>query len=124
MWNGRSVAVLVSACIVGVMCGGASVWATIDNLKAFKQAYPGKDAKAYSCKVCHLGALGKATDQNAYGRSLKQLPSPANPKKLTIDDFKAAESVDADGDGVTNGAELQAGTDPANPDSKPAGGQQ
>ena len=33
-------------------------WATIDNFKSYKTAYPGKEPKAYSCKVCHTGTSG------------------------------------------------------------------
>jgi len=33
--------------------GGRPAGATLDNLKSYKAAYPGKDTKAYSCKVRH-----------------------------------------------------------------------
>jgi hypothetical protein len=108
--------------MVVVAVGSIDAWATMDNLKSFKQAYPGKDAKAYSCKVCHQGALGKTTDLNAYGLELQKLQVPANSKKLTVDDYKVAEAGDADADGASNGAELQAGTSPADPASTPAVG--
>ena len=54
-----------------VLVRASSAEATIDNLKSFKQAYPGKEPKAYTCKVCHEGAMGKATDLNLYGQALK-----------------------------------------------------
>jgi len=104
-----------------------TAWATIDNLKAYKQAYPGKDAKAYSCKICHQGALGKKTDLNAYGKALKQFKGAGSSGKLRADDYRGFEAADLDGDGATNAEELEAGTDPldsrATPsvESQPAG---
>ena len=98
-----------------------SAWATIDSLKSFKQAYPGKEAKAYSCKICHQGAIGKKGDLNAYGLTLQKHKLPADAKKLFEEDFRAIESEDADGDGVSNLDEFTAGTDPADPKSVPTG---
>jgi predicted CXXCH cytochrome family protein len=89
----------------------------MDNLKSYKQAYPDK---AYSCKACHEGAVGKATDLNSLGKALKTLPAPANPKKLTVEDYRAFEALDSDGDGATNAQELEAGTDLLDPASVPA----
>ncbi len=66
-------------------------WATMDNLKAFKQAYPGKDPTAYSCKACHQSAIGHKDDLNAYGSALKKQKAPASAKKLTVDDLQAAK---------------------------------
>ena len=107
--------------LVVALAATTPAWATIDNLKTYKQAYPGKDPKAYSCKVCHLGAIGKKGDLNAYGLALQQPTPPANPKKLTVDDLRAAEVGDADADGATNLQEIEAGTDPADPASVPPG---
>jgi predicted CXXCH cytochrome family protein len=95
--------------------------ATVENLKSYKAAYPGKAPKAYSCKVCHQGAVGKATDLNAYGQALQRLEAPVDPKKLKPEEYKAVEAGDADGDGATNLEELTVGTDPADPASVPSG---
>ena len=111
--------VIVAAGLIGVIGISQPAWATFDNLKGYKQAYPGKEPKEYTCRVCHEGAMGKATDLNGYGKALKQLPAPANPRKLTIDDFKAAEAADPDGDGVATAKELEAGTDPSDAASVP-----
>lgn len=108
---------IVGCCAALGVCQPA--WATIDNQKSYKQAYPGKEPRAYSCKVCHEGAVGKATDLNGYGKALQQLPAPANPKKLTAEDYKAAEVADPDGDGATTANELEAGTDPSDAASVP-----
>ena len=107
--------------LLAVTCA-RPVWATLDNFKRFKDAYPGKDAKAYSCKVCHLGALGRKGDLNPYGLSLQKHKAPANAKTLTVEDLRAVEKEDADGDGVSNLDEITAGTAPGDRASVPAGG--
>lgn len=114
-------AVVLTISGVVVLGLGSEAWATIDNLKSFKQTYPGKEPKAYSCKVCHLGAIGKKGDLNAYGLALQKLKAPADAKKLTEKDFKAIEKVDADKDGASNLDEITAGTFPGDPVSVPAG---
>ncbi|MBI3087318.1 MAG: hypothetical protein HYY91_00295, partial [Candidatus Omnitrophica bacterium] len=96
-------------------------WATLDNFKSFKQAYPGKDAKAYSCKICHQGAVGKKGDLNAYGAALQTFKAEQGAKKLTVEDYKALDEADADEDGATNLQEWEAGTNWADPKSVPAG---
>lgn len=106
-----------------IVCLGvaAPAWATIDNFKSFKEAYPGKEPKAYSCKVCHQGAIGKKGDLNAYGISLQKLKAPADAKKLMVDDYRAIEAEDADADSATNLQEFEAGTDISDPASIPEG---
>ena len=107
---------------VVAVVAAAPAWATIENLKSYKQAYPGKEPKTYSCKVCHLGALGKKDELNAYGLALQKLKTPpVNAKKLTEEDFRAIENEDADEDGASNLDEINAGTAPGDPASVPAG---
>lgn len=107
--------------LVAAMMMAESAWATVDNLKSYKQAYPGKEPKAYSCKVCHQGAIGKKDDLNAYGQALQKVKVHVDPKKLTVEGYRAIEAEDADGDGVSNLDEIKAGTSPGNPASVPAG---
>ena len=94
-------------------------WATLDNLKNFKQVYPGKNPSVYSCKTCHKSAVGKKGDMNAYGLALQKLKAPADAKKLTEADFRVIEKEDADLDGATNLDEINAGTNPGDPASVP-----
>ena len=114
-------AVLTMMSGILVLCIGEAAWATIDNFKTFKQTYPGKDPKFYSCKVCHQSAIGKKGDLNAYGLALQHLKAPADAKKLTEEDLRAIEKDDADGDGASNLDEINAGTAPGDPVSVPAG---
>ena len=120
--RGISRVIGVGVFVALVMVCGRSAWATMDNFKAYKQAYP--EAKATSCKTCHEGVPAKQENLNGYGKALLKLPAPADPKKLTPDDFKAAAAADPDGDGATTAQELEAGTDPSDPASvpKPASG--
>jgi predicted CXXCH cytochrome family protein len=83
-------------CLCGFWLPVAPVGATIDDLKSYKQAYPGQDAKAYSCKVCHEGAVGKKGDLNAYGLALQKLKAPGDAKKLTEEDYRALEQQEAE----------------------------
>lgn len=75
--------------VLAVSAIGVTAWATMDNLKAYKQVYPDKAAKA-SCKTCHEGAMGKKDNLNAYGLALqKSKQPPANAKKLSAEDITA-----------------------------------
>ena len=105
--------------LVAVFGAARPAWATLENFKNFKQAYPGKDAKAYSCKICHLNAIGKKEEHNAYGTALQTLKGEGLAKTLTLDDYRAIEKDDADNDGVSNLDEINAGTAPGDPASVP-----
>ena len=107
---------VATACLVA---GTAPAGATIDNFKSFKQAYPSKDAKAVSCKICHQHPLGRKDDLNAYAAALQRLKAPDSAKRLTIEDYRAVETQDSDGDGVSNIEELNVGTAPGDPTSVP-----
>ncbi|OHE77472.1 MAG: hypothetical protein A3G75_13295 [Verrucomicrobia bacterium RIFCSPLOWO2_12_FULL_64_8] len=91
----------------------------MENGKALKEAYPGKDPKSYGCKACHQNAVGKKGDLNAYGQALQASKGEGNAKKLTVEDLRAVEAQDSDKDGASNGQEWQAGTNPSDPASKP-----
>src|SRR3989338_5244524 len=104
-----------------LLAAATPAWATIDSVKSFKEAYPGKEPKAYSCKVCHLGAIGKKGDLNGYGKVLEAFKGPGNAKKLPVEDYRAVEAEDPDEDGATTLEELTAGTDPSDPASIPEG---
>ncbi|MBI4354520.1 MAG: hypothetical protein HY595_04720 [Candidatus Omnitrophica bacterium] len=107
--------------VVVLSVAAEAAWATIDNQKSYKAAYPDKDPKAYSCKLCHDGAMGNKDNLNAYGKALKSFKAtmPADAKKLTAEDYQAFDAADADGDGATNAQELEAQTDLLDPESVP-----
>ena len=113
----RSTVAGLSVCLTLAL--GPPAWATMDNLKSFKAAYPGKEAKAYSCKVCHEGVMGNKDNLNTYGRALKQFKAEQGAKKLLAEDYQAFDAADTDEDGAANAQELEAGTDPLDPASVP-----
>ncbi len=93
---------------------------------AFCKAYPGSQAchtGFADCTTCHTVAPAR----NAFGTMLSERILPGAPRPLTDEAFlaalpsalKAIEDLDADGDGVTNIAELRAGSQMANAGSVP-----
>ena len=101
--------------MIGSLVAAPLAHATVDNWKAYKQAYP--DKKAVSCKTCHEHPVGKLDDLNGYGKALQA--GAEDPKKLTADEIKTAEAADPDKDGATTLQEIEAGTDPSDPASVP-----
>ena len=107
--------VVLSSFLCFMLAGARPAGATMDNLKSFKEAYPGKAA---GCKACHGGAIGRKGDLNAYGQALQKSKAPGDAKKLTKQDYQAVEKTDADADGVSNLDEINKGTGPGDPASK------
>ncbi len=75
-------------------------------LKGFSANYPG--AKVNDCVICHVNESNFM--MNAYGASLM----------VNKMDFKAIEEEDSDGDGVSNIAEINAGSNPGDKSSVPS----
>ncbi len=105
--------------VLGVCSLGPSAWATMPNLKSYKAAYPDRDAKAYSCQVCHEHPMGRKDDLNAYGQALQAFKADQGAKALTVEDYQAFDEGDLDGDGAANAAEVAVGTDALDPASMP-----
>ena len=99
----RFLAILASLGLSGALLG------TMDMQKKFAEKYPDAKAKLGKCSTCHTKAMPKKgeADLNAYGKDLG--------KEM---DFAGAEAKDSDGDGVKNGDEIKAGTNPGDPASK------
>jgi thrombospondin type 3 repeat protein len=98
--------------LVSTLGLSATLLATMDDQKAFLAKYPDAKAKLGKCSTCHVKPMPKKGDEelNAYGKDLK-----ATGKTI---DFAAVEAKDSDGDGVKNGDEIKAGTNPGDPASK------
>ena len=115
MRKGSRVTVAILVLFVSCWLWSGVSEATLQSQQLFKQTYPGKTATYYNCAICHSGKIGKKGELNPYGQSLKLVP----PAKLTVEQLKAAESLDPDGDGVPSGKEIEAGTLPGDPASHP-----
>ncbi|MBI4597769.1 MAG: hypothetical protein HY737_05120 [Candidatus Omnitrophica bacterium] len=110
-----SVGLILALSVTGVAS------ATLQNQKSFKEAYPDKESKAYNCKICHDGAIGKATNLNTYGKALQTSKGGVGKAKaLTVEDYRKIENDDTDQDGASNVNEWNAGTVLSDPASKPA----
>ncbi len=92
----------------------------------FCQKYPTSPecvGKQPSCTYCHIAP----PQRNVFGTMLEKSLALGMPRPLSDADFSTAlpsaltavEAQDADGDGVSNLEEIQRGTQPADPSSKP-----
>ena len=76
-----------------------------------------------ACTFCHVAP----PQRNAFGAEVESHLAPGAPRPLSDSDYaaalpaalKASEAADSDGDGFTNLMEIQRGTLPADPTSKP-----
>ena len=93
----------------------------------FCDVYPDAPACAggdVACATCHVVAPGL----NPYGEDVSAAMLPGEPRPLSAEVFEAAlpdalaavEGLDSDGDGATNLAELEGGSNPADATSLPA----
>lgn len=106
------IAVLATLAVLTLSSTGL---ATLDHQKLFAAKYP--DAKALQrCSTCHVKPIPKKEDHdlNAYGKDVATVLS----KDKTAIDFAKIESLDSDGDGVSNVDEIKKGTNPGDPKSK------
>ncbi len=104
--------------MVGVLLLAAVAFALPNDLTAFKNAYHPKDGTklaAAGCLICHDKMPPTKAGLNPYGKDLDKQAKP-----FTAASFKAIEKLDSDKDGFTNIQEIQAGTLPGDPASKPA----
>lgn len=100
--------------MLAVVFLGGVAYATMPWMKAFRDTYKpkaGTELARAGCAMCHVKKNGEGL--NPYGKALAR--KPVNAASL-----KAIEKLDSDKDGVTNIAEIKAGTNPGDPKSKPA----
>jgi hypothetical protein len=92
----------------------------------FCQKYPSSQqctGQAPSCTLCHVAP----PQRNAFGTAIEMSLAPGMPRPLSDASFSAAlpaalaavEMLDSDGDGASNLAEIEQGTLPSDPSSKP-----
>lgn len=110
---GRITLAVIAA--VALFAGTALALATDGT--TFKQLYSpkaGTKVATAGCLLCHDKAPFTKTGLNPYGQDLAGQPKPRNAAS-----FKAIEKLDSDKDGFANLVEIQAGTLPGDPASKP-----
>ncbi len=84
--------------------------------KAYRPASASPLEKA-SCQACHVAA--GPPRRNVYGAAVEKALDAARTKTLTQEILRQAETVDSDGDGAGNQAELTAGSLPGDANSLP-----
>ena len=83
-----------------------SAQATPRIMRAFGTRFPDAKEKLGNCATCHTDTVPQ---MNPYGADLKKAGA----------DFSKVDSLDSDGDGFVNLAEIVALTKPGDPKSKP-----
>ncbi len=100
-------------------------WATDTFPSAIQAKYSLADLPPELCALCHTnGITGTGTVNTPFGRAMRMrglMPSDEASLSAALDSL-ATEMVDSDGDGVTDVAELMAGTSPNVPAAPPDGG--
>lgn len=96
---------------LAVACSSAI--ATPDHLKAFEKITSSK----IDCSYCHLG---KPPKRNPYGKAIETALGKTTDYVINAAMIQALDPADSDGDGVVNGDEIKAKTNPGDAKSKPA----
>ena len=92
-----------------------SAWATPDILKQFKAIY---NKPNITCAECHT----KPPQRNAFGKDVEAALDKTSDGMLTKEVMQTIEKLDSDKDGYSNIDEINAGTLPGDPNSKPTAG--
>ncbi|MBI5684477.1 MAG: choice-of-anchor D domain-containing protein [Verrucomicrobia bacterium] len=98
--------------------GGPSAYALSSMLNTFNTRYGTSGTKLNSCGLCHISATNPSFAFNAYGNDMEN--QIANVGLGTAAALAAIESLDSDGDGFTNLAEITARSFPYDPADRPA----
>lgn len=103
--------------VVGLSCA-ALAFAEAEFLESIVAKYKIPDSSKFaekSCAGCHISDSDFGF--NPFGKQVKLKLTEGNHKTLTPEILAALESLDADGDGKSNGEELLAGELPGTPDA-------
>ncbi|MBA4373755.1 MAG: hypothetical protein C0402_12960 [Thermodesulfovibrio sp.] len=95
------VILLTVAFVIGAF---GNAFAVSSYLSSFSSTYPASTSDSFSCSLCHTSVPSRNPYGAAYGSG---------------HNFSAIANLDSDGDGATNLAEINAGTNPGDPASKP-----
>ncbi len=112
--GGRSLGPMFRVSLVLLLIA-APAWATDNFPAAIQNKYMLADLPPELCALCHTnGITGSGTVNTPFGRAMRMnglLPNDTASLNAALDALAAA-NIDSDGDGVTDVAELMAGTSP------------